>query len=1130
MNKKTNIHHLHCCILTFLFLIAAIISIEAKDITLYVGMTQYVSCPNSPNGTAINQVKWASKHSSISVTEDGKYGAKIKATSYFSGIAQVQCDYYWYWYQNGKMHTNHATTYYNVTCKAVDIRLNRTGTISLASGEGIQLSVTLSPSITPSPSVYWTSSNSNIASVNSNGYVWAKSPGTAVISASSNAGPDKATVTINVEAVQAESATIFPSIINIVAGESKSLSLSVYPQYASVYSKSWHSENSSVATVNSSGIVTGQSEGSTHVYCLVNGYIESNRAEVSVSKPRLTLSADLESGLYRKGSLVRLTASKSEATIYYTLDGTRPTYKSPVYSSPIKLEKNVVLKAIASKNGFLDSDVMEKSYKVTSLEVISTYPSKDSSLIRTNVVPTISFGENIKLKSNSKGIVLKKGESVIEGETIINGNEVSYVPTKNLESGTYTLTIPAESVISLSNDENLSFSYKFEIKSNERINLISAGHQTSQMIKSDNTLWTWGRNDCGSIGNGTSSSSNGGVPTKIMDNVIYTDAAGLTVAAITESLDLYMWGYNVYGQIGNGTYKDVHTPQKILSNIKNVALSSGHSLAVNTSGELYAWGDNTWGELGIGGRNDKIHPTYVMNKVSEISASEDHSMAVTTDGKLYCWGNGAKGQLGDGSYTSYRSTPYYIMSDVVKVASTRICSYALKKDGSLWAFGSQEWGNLGLNIDHGSATPVLIMNDVRDIDAQYLTAMAIKKDNSLWMWGDNSYGQVGNGEKNTDVFSPVKILDNVRTACVGEIHTMALTMDGKLFCWGGNMANELGVGLSESNAPQLSPLSPYMIPPVSVNIKNCNVEIGQRIVLIPDIKPINSAYSRIEWTSSNPEIASISNFGVIEGISAGTTEIECTIWYDDETKIKSTCEIIVSGTENPKIANNIKDFYIKGANGSEITANFTLTVTYANENYCYVVDNDNTPSLIYGSTSYKPLDIIPTGWKGTYVDSDYQPQITPTEPMPSANDTGKFNPKTYSPQEISKDMINEVIIVNNVQFLSDTPSNKENFRGLCSTLYNNFHTLTFRNEFLIESVKAGVYNVKCVVATYNLIPLLYPIEYINIESGEDAINNIDMTEDDEPAYYNLHGIRVRETESGVYIRKTRDKTQKVIIK
>lgn len=245
--------------------------------------------------------------------------------------------------------------------------------------------------------------------------------------------------------------------------------------------------------------------------------------------------------------------------------------------------------------------------------------------------------------------------------------------------------------------------------------------------------------------------------------------------------------------------------------------------------------------------------------------------------------------------------------------------------------------------------------------------------------------------------------------------------------------------------------------------------------------------------------------------------------------------------ENPNTANNIKDFYIKGDNGSEITANFTLTVTYANENYCYVVDNDNTPSLIYGgATSYKPLDIIPAGWKGTYADSDYQPKITPTEPMPSANDTGKFNPKTYSPQEISKDMINEVIIVNNVLFLSDTPSNKENFRGTSSKEFNDFNklnsntlnvkTLNFRNEFLIEGVKAGVYNVKCVVATYNLIPLLYPIEYINIESGEDAINNIDMTEDDEPAYYNLHGIRVRETESGVYIRKTRDKTQKVIIK
>ena len=349
----------------------------SQSFKLYVGQSTVVSCPDPPTG-AIYQTAWGSRHAAVSVTKDGTYGAKIKVTSYFTGTAQVQCDYYWRWYVGNRQYTNHATTYYNVTCEKVNIRMNQSGPVTLNSGDGINLSVTLSPSITPVPTVVWSSSNTNVAEVNQNGYVWARRPGTAIISASSNAGPDKATITINVNPVSAERADLSPSTVNIVTDETKQLTLTTYPQYSTAESASWYSRNPSIASVNSNGMITGKSSGSTYVYCVVNGYINTNEVRVNVSKPKLLLFADKPSGLYEKGTLVTLSSNKYGSDIYYTLDGTTPNKKSTKYTAPIRLENSAVLTAFAVKEDCIDSDVLSIEYKISSLKVSGTYPEKEA--------------------------------------------------------------------------------------------------------------------------------------------------------------------------------------------------------------------------------------------------------------------------------------------------------------------------------------------------------------------------------------------------------------------------------------------------------------------------------------------------------------------------------------------------------------------------------------------------------------------------------------------------------------------------------------------------------------------------------------------------------------------------------
>ena len=171
----------------------------AQSYELYVGDDVMLAPPSPPSG-ALFQTSWAGRHKALQVTKNGTLGAKVKIIEYFSGVAQVQCDYYWYYYVNDRQYTNHATTYYNIYCKPVKIRLNKES-MSLTAGTGEYLSYSLTPSdLSIKPTISWTSDKENVAVVNSNGYVHANSAGTAVITVSTGQGTS-ASCEVNVTAV-----------------------------------------------------------------------------------------------------------------------------------------------------------------------------------------------------------------------------------------------------------------------------------------------------------------------------------------------------------------------------------------------------------------------------------------------------------------------------------------------------------------------------------------------------------------------------------------------------------------------------------------------------------------------------------------------------------------------------------------------------------------------------------------------------------------------------------------------------------------------------------------------------------------------------------------------------------------
>lgn len=308
---------------------------------------------------------------------------------------------------------------------------------------------------------------------------------------------------------------------------------------------------------------------------------------------------------------------------------------------------------------------------------------------------------------------------------------------------------------------------------------ITGGSSHSVVLTSDGTVWSWGNNMFGQLGNGTFTQKNSSpAPISSLTGVIAISSGGYSTLALKSDGTVWSWGNNYYGQLGDGTAISKNTPVNVtgLSEIISIASGGQFSMALRSDGTVCTWGRNPYGQLGNGTADGNIYPYPVhpfpghvlgLGDVTSISGGGNHGMALMKDGTVWTWGINNRGQLGDGTFTQ-RNTPVkvYGLEGVKTIAAGHAHSMALSSNGEVWV-----WGILG-----NSNRPIKVegLNDIVAIDAGNDFSLAIKSDGTLWAWGWNPYGQLGDGTTENKNIPTQLRLGGVFAIAAAGYHGMAL--------------------------------------------------------------------------------------------------------------------------------------------------------------------------------------------------------------------------------------------------------------------------------------------------------------------------------------------------------------------
>lgn len=324
-----------------------------------------------------------------------------------------------------------------------------------------------------------------------------------------------------------------------------------------------------------------------------------------------------------------------------------------------------------------------------------------------------------------------------------------------------------------------------------------------------NRLWDCGANTYGMLGDNTTTGQSSLVQTVTGGTNWVHVAIGLGhVVALKTDSSLWSWGHNLYGTLGEGGLKtQAHrsSPVQTVStgtNWTEIAAGQYHTAAIKTDGTLWTWGYNVAGQLGDNSTISKSSPVQVTGGGSnwkQISAGWRHTAAIKSNGTLWLWGTNGDGNLGDNSAIN-RSSPVQVTTataDWELVSCGNYTTAAIKTDGTLWVWGKNSFGELTVSDKTHRSSPIQTVSggtNWKQVSCGNNRMAAIKTDGTLWGWGLNTSGEHGDNTL-VNKSSPVQTVAggmNWKSVNCGWSFTGAIKTDGSLWTWGDNSSGQLG--------------------------------------------------------------------------------------------------------------------------------------------------------------------------------------------------------------------------------------------------------------------------------------------------------------------------------------------------
>jgi len=470
--------------------------------------------------------------------------------------------------------------------------------------------------------------------------------------------------------------------------------------------------------------------------------------------------------------------------------------------------------------------------------VVSVQPAAGSLHNLINAVVTILFSEEVDSATvTADTIVVSDSFGNVVSGTLAPGLETTFSPDPPLRFGhTYSVSVTSGVADPAGNGLAAEISSSFSTRAVP----VAGGGWHALAVAADGSVWAWGANLSGSLGDGTFDPST--TPIQVVGvggTGLFTDAVAVAGAnehslALKSDGTVWGWGIGSSGELGDGMGADSSTPVQVvgeggigvLPDIVAISAEYYQSFALQSDGTVWAWGWNGEDQIGDIGANRTETPEQVFTDAIAISSGSYHTLALKNDGTVWAWGEDSYGELGDGTVGGGSNiVPTQVvgpsgtgfLTDIVAVDAGEYISSAIRSDGTVWTWGGDYYEQLGDgvgNINQPSPVQVLgpggsgVLIGIVQVDAAYDHVVGLKDDGTVWSWGSQYYGEIGNGiTSSAGASSPVQavgtggtgLLTGVAGVATSDYHSsFAVLSDGTVRGWGWNDSGELGTDTVET--------------------------------------------------------------------------------------------------------------------------------------------------------------------------------------------------------------------------------------------------------------------------------------------------------------------------------------------